>query len=166
MAGLVVWRLQPSASAQCVDGVITTMALEPMRAALAHGITPLIYGDVALDQKRGGTIISTETIIHYVTQHIPVDRILLLGEVPGVLDQNGDIITHITPNTLADYQAALGGSSGTDVTGGMLTKVQDMLTLASRSPGLQIHILDGREPGLLQHTLSGEATPGTLITHN
>ena len=163
---LPIWKLQPSASAHCTDGVITSMALEPLRTALTNRLIPLVYGDVALDTVRGGTIISTETIIQYITAHIQVDHVLLLGEVPGVLDQQGDVIPHITPQTLASYQDALGGSAGTDVTGGMFTKVRDMLTLASSAPGLQIRIMDGREPGLLQSTLVGDTAPGTLLTSN
>jgi isopentenyl phosphate kinase len=88
----------------------------------------------------------------------------LLGEVKGVYDQNGDMIPQITPQNLPEIEKALGGSAGTDVTGGMETKVQDMLALIREIPGLTIRIMDGTEPDLLQRTLLGEEHPGTLIS--
>lgn len=162
-AGVPAWRLQPSASAQAEDGRLVDMALGPVRAALGHGLTPLIHGDVALDSVRGGTIISTETIFFYLAQHLPVSTVLLLGEVPGVYDADKNVIPEITPANLADVETALGGSAGTDVTGGMETKVRDMVALVQARPEMTIRILDGREPGLLQATLLNEATPGTVI---
>jgi isopentenyl phosphate kinase len=163
-AGIPALRVQPSASALCDDGVLRQMAVEPIRQALQHGLVPLVYGDVALDSTRGGTIISTESILTYLANHLPVAQILLLGEVAGVLDAGGEVIPQITPATIAAYEGALGGSAGTDVTGGMLTKVRDMLALVIAHPALRVRILDGRDPEVLRRTLTGDATPGTLIT--
>ncbi|GAB4522225.1 MAG: isopentenyl phosphate kinase [Anaerolineae bacterium] len=162
-ARVPVWRFQPSASARCRDGLLYEMALYPIQQALAHGLVPLVYGDVALDDVRGGTIISTEVVLSYLADHLPVTRILLLGEVDGVYDESGVVISEIHPGNVDMYQAALGGSGGTDVTGGMLTKVHDMLTLVQRVPGLTIRILNGNIPDLLRAALVDEATPGTLI---
>ena len=88
---------------------------------------------------------------------------MLLGEVEGVYDARGTIISEITPSNYSAIQAALGGSSGVDVTGGMETKVSDMLSLVRAKPGLGIRIMAGQTEGLLTSTLLGEATPGTLI---
>lgn len=162
-ASVPVWRLQPSASARSTNGVLVEMALAPLQAALEHGLVPLVHGDVALDDTRGGTIISTETIFFYLAQHLPVDQILLLGEVEGVYDHNGVVIPEITPANYDAIESALGGSAGTDVTGGMETKVRDMLALVKSLPNLSIRIMDGREPGLLERTLLGQAHPGTLL---
>lgn len=163
-AGVPVWRLQPSASAISRDGVLVSLALESPRQGLENGLVPLVYGDVALDEVRGGTIISTETIFFYMAKHLPVNRILLLGEVEGVMDSAGQVIPTITPANFAAIQQYLGGSAGTDVTGGMVTKVQDMLTLAKQVSGLTIRIMDGRQPGLLFETLLGKVEAGTLIS--
>jgi isopentenyl phosphate kinase len=161
--GLPVWRIQPSASAVSHDGNMVSMALEPVRRALEHNLVPLVYGDVSIDDVRGGTIVSTETIFSYLAQQLPVKRILLLGEVEGVLDMGGRLIPEITDQNFDRVEAGLGASSGVDVTGGMETKVRDMLALARRVPGLIIRIMDGRQPALLERTLLGYAQPGTLI---
>jgi isopentenyl phosphate kinase len=164
-AGIAVWRFQPSASALSRDGRLVQMAVQPIRQALEHGLTPLVYGDVSLDSVRGGTIISTETIFFYLAQHLPVNQILLLGEVAGVYDQSGRVISEITSDNFTSIAHALGGSGGTDVTGGMASKVREMLALTETLPQLTIRIMDGLQPNLLRNTLLSRKQPGTLI-HN
>lgn len=163
-AGLPVLRLSPSASAVAKQGVIQSMSLGSFQTALDHQLIPLTHGDVAFDQALGGTIISTETVFTYLAQNLPVTQIILLGEVDGVYDENGQIIPHLMPGNLTNHITALGGSGGVDVTGGMLSKVQDMLALARIRPGLQVRICNGLHPGLLEETLLGTAQPGTLLT--
>ncbi|MEP7285641.1 MAG: isopentenyl phosphate kinase [Chloroflexota bacterium] len=163
-AGLPVLSIQPSSSAQCDDGKIISMAVEPIRAALEHQLVPVVYGDVALDSQRGGTIISTETIFFTLAESLHPARIMLLGEVEGVYDASGNIIPHITPDNLESIATALGGSHGTDVTGGMASKVRQMVALAQQLPGLQIRIFSGTTPGQIESAVTGQSAPGTLIT--
>lgn len=163
-AGLPVFRVQPSASALAADGDIVSMETAPIRAALEHALIPLVYGDVAIDSVRGGTIISTEKIFFYLARHLPVKRIFLLGEVDGVYDAQRQVIDRITPQNFPEIEAALAGSGGIDVTGGMETKVRDMLALTELVPGLSIRIFNGMTPGLLHEALTERAFPGTLIT--
>lgn len=164
-AGLPVMRFAPSASARCEDGYLVEMALHPLQKALANGLIPLVYGDVAVDDVRGGTIVSTEVVLEYLARYLPVGRIILLGEVDGVFDADGAVISTITPRTLDQFKDALGGSYGVDVTGGMLSKVEDMVALVASSAGatLTIRIINGNDAGLLAETLLGRASAGTLI---
>ncbi|MDX2075068.1 MAG: isopentenyl phosphate kinase [bacterium] len=164
--GLPILKLQPSASALCHDGELIQMALHPLEVALTNGLVPLVYGDVSLDDVRGGTIISTETIMTYLSKNLPVKRVFLLGEVEGVLDADGNVIPRITPNTLAHYQSALGGSYGTDVTGGMFAKVRDMVNLVKERPHLSIRILNGQVKNRLLYALTEDLQTGTLITND
>jgi isopentenyl phosphate kinase len=161
--GLVTWRVQPSASILCRDAVIQEMALQPIEAAISGSVIPLVYGDVAIDTVRGGTIASTETIFTYLVQNLPVSRVLILGEVAGVYDAEGKVIPEITPASLSSIRHVLGGSAGTDVTGGMLTKVQDMVALVEQVPGLKVWIMDGAQPDNLRRALLEESQFGTLI---
>jgi isopentenyl phosphate kinase len=163
-ADLPVISFQPSSSACCVDGKITSMELSPIQTALDHALLPVVYGDVAIDSQRGGTIISTETVFEYLAERLAPNRIFLLGEVEGVYDLAGAIIPCITPNNFTSIAAALGGSHGTDVTGGMASKVRQMVDLVLRVPGLEIRIFGGITPGQIASALLNETTPGTLIT--
>ncbi len=163
-AGLPVWRISPSASAQCKSGEIQAMAIAPIRAALNNGLIPLIHGDVAIDSEKGGTIISTEAIFTYLARQIPAQRIILLGEVDGVYDQNREVIPEITPQNYPQVAAALGDSRGTDVTGGMLSKVSDMLGLTQHANDIVVHIINGTHPNLLTDVLLNSNAPiGTRI---
>ncbi|MEM2125662.1 MAG: isopentenyl phosphate kinase [Candidatus Methanosuratincola sp.] len=170
-AGVPVLSLQPSASARCRDGVLEYLDTQPVRAALSHGLVPLVYGDVAFDEVRGGTIISTEEIFIFLAHAFSKTntgprphRILLLGEVDGVLDLDGRVIPHISPRDLPTLRTVLSGARGVDVTGGMLDKVTRMVELVEQHPEIQAQILNGTTPGLLTRALIGEKVTGTCIS--
>jgi len=159
-ANVPVFRVQPSASAVCRDGQIVQMALEPLQTALDHRLVPLVYGDVAIDSVRGGTIISTEEIFLWLAEAIRPTRILLAGDSEGVLDRDGKIIPHITTETINTHHTALSGSAKTDVTGGMASKVKSMLDLCERHKNLEVIIFSGEVVGNVQNALLGKSIRG------
>ncbi len=168
-ANLPVFGLQPSASATCHSGELQSLELIPIRAALDHGLIPVIYGDVALDDVRGGVIVSTEALFFFLAERLQPARIFLLGEVEGVYGADGAIIPRITPQTFEKIASALGGSHGTDVTGGMAGKVQTMLALVARIPDLQICICGGTQLGQIRRYLTmglNDELPGTMICND
>ena len=170
-AGVPVWSLQPSASARCRGGELLSLEVLPVERALALGLVPLIYGDVALDELQGGTIISTEQIFAYLARHLCPARLVLVGVVDGVFegDPLSDASSRHVPEISAEnwqaVQATLGSSHGTDVTGGMLTKVTEMVSLVREMPGLEVHLISGEGEGALRRSLleGAEATGGTHI---
>jgi isopentenyl phosphate kinase len=163
-AGVPAFGLPPSASAEVDDGRVTNLAAGPLRAALTAGLVPVVFGDVAFDSVRGGTIISTEEVMDYLTVVLRPAWLLLAGETAGVLDLQEQVIPLITRATLPDVLPALGGSRGTDVTGGMASKVAAMLDLVEARPGLGVRIFSGLEPGLLGRLLADPRLPvGTLL---
>ncbi|NDJ53247.1 MAG: isopentenyl phosphate kinase family protein [Chloroflexi bacterium] len=163
--GLPVMRFQPSASALCENGIIKELASAPISEALAQGVIPVVYGDVAIDHVRGGTIISTEEVFERLALDLRPERILLAGNTPGVFDGRGEVISLITSDSVASHRPALQGSEHTDVTGGMLSKVQGMLSLASKVEKLEIRIFDGESSGNVREALGDTSTNlGTRIT--
>ncbi|MCO5195966.1 MAG: isopentenyl phosphate kinase [Anaerolineae bacterium] len=164
--GISAISLSPSASAECEDGTIRHIALQPIQKALAAGLLPIIYGDVAFDSVRGGTIISTEEVMTALAATLQPTWLLLAGETDGVYDAESSVIPAITRANLPHIRAALGGSRGTDVTGGMLTKVLTMLDLVDAQPGLSIRIFSGLQPGAVQNALrEPHGAFGTLLSH-
>jgi isopentenyl phosphate kinase len=156
--------LQPSAMAQCENGHIITVNPASIQFALDAGLVPVIYGDVAFDAVRGGTIISTEEIMAALVGDLRPSWLLLAGVTEGVLDQAGQLIPAITPANLPQIEAALGGSHGTDVTGGMASKVSGMLDLTAQFPALQVRIFSGLAAGMVEQVLvEPETAVGTLI---
>jgi isopentenyl phosphate kinase len=164
-AGVPAVAFQPSAAALCRDGQIIRLPIvDGLRAALAAGLVPVVYGDVAFDEVRGGTIIATEEVMAALAGPLGPRRLLLAGETAGVYDAAGQVVGAISAESLPELLPALGGSRGTDVTGGMAAKVRQMLDLAAAHPGLSVRIFSGLEPGLLQAVLLDPDQPaGTLI---
>jgi isopentenyl phosphate kinase len=168
--GVPVISLPPSASARCEDGELIYLDTFGLRTALEHGLTPLVQGDVAFDVVRGATIVSTEDVFVYLARELEPSRVLLAGEAAGVYaaaDLTGQPIEIITPTTVDRYAAALGGSHGTDVTGGMKGKVHQMLEWVQYQPGLSVQIFSGAKPGAVFRVLIDPAYAiGTAIRHD
>jgi isopentenyl phosphate kinase len=165
-AGVPVISFAPSASARCEDGRLVSLDTGPLRAALAHGLVPLVMGDVAIDTVRGGTIVSTEEVFAWLAAELAPTRILLAGETDGVQAGYGTpharVIARITPANWAELRVGVGASRGADVTGGMAAKVGDMLGLCRARPGLEAVIFSGLAPGAITRALLGGA-PGTTV---
>ncbi len=159
-AGVSVVSVQPSASAVCRNGELVAMAVGPIEGLLSHGLVPLVYGDVALDESWGSTIASTEAIFCYLARHVCPQRVLLAGEVEGVFtadprtDARARLIPQLCAGSMDELATDLGGSHAVDVTGGMRSKVHLMAQLVRFLPSLRVQVLSGLEPGLLQDCLT------------
>lgn len=163
-AGIPAVTFQPSASAICEDGRIVNFGISQIQKALRKGLVPLVYGDVAIDLVRGGTIISTEEILSHIAPELQPQSILLAGETEGVINAGGEIVPVIHDANIHRIRQTLGGSHGTDVTGGMASKVEDMIDLAKALPSLQIRIFSGMIEGAVEQCLTRpDAKLGTLI---
>jgi isopentenyl phosphate kinase len=173
-AAIPVLPVQPSASASCHDGELRALDERPIRTALANSLVPLVYGDVALDEVRGGTVISTEQIFRWLAQRLAPARVLLVGEVDGVLTADpasglaGEVVPEITAASLGQLGQALGGARGVDVTGGMLAKVAEMIALLEATPSLvAVQIVSGLVPGLVRACLENpNVLAGTRIVRD
>ncbi len=163
--GLPAVAFPPSASVTAKNGVVASWDINPIRAALQAGLLPVVYGDVVFDSHRGGTILSTEDLFTHLARQLKPKRILLFGLEPGVwadYPQCQQLISEITPQNFDDVLPVLHGSKAVDVTGGMLSKVQQSLAMTAEIQGLEVFILSGEQPGLLERSLAGEPL-GTCI---
>jgi isopentenyl phosphate kinase len=155
----------PSTAATSSGGVIASWALSSLRAALESGILPLIFGDVVFDDRQGGTVLSTEVLMWHLAHKLRPKRILLAGLEAAVwadFPSRASPITKITPSTFEEITDRIGGSHGPDVTGGMKSKVAEMLSLVQSVPGLTVRIFSGEADGNVRRALQGESV-GTLI---
>jgi len=168
--GVPAWSIQPSVDLRCHDGQIVAGPLAAVQEALAHNLVPLIYGDVALDSVRGGTIAGTEEIFDWLADYLPPHRMILAGEVDGVYtsdpqrDPAAQPIPVITPETLSTTFQGLGASIGTDVTGGMLAKVQQAVQMVTRHPDLRVLICSGLMENSVFRALTDELFTGTVVS--
>lgn len=182
-AGVPAWSVQPSAGLRCVDGRIVDGPAHAVAGALQRGLVPLVHGDVALDDVRGGTIASTEEIFAWLAEALSalfpgeklaqwrVRRVILAGEVDGIytadplLHADAERIPYITPQTLHAAETNLGGSHGVDVTGGMAAKVRGALAMAERHAGADVLICSGLIPGNLTAALDVREAVPRIGTH-
>ncbi len=162
--GVPAVSISPSASAVVQDGQVKYLGTASLTAALNAGLVPVIHGDVAFDQIRGGTILSTEEVMGYLIDALSPRTILLAGETSGVYDEQGKVIPRITPQNFEEIKSALGGSRGADVTGGMAAKVQDVLDLAVAQPGMTVRIFGGLTDGAIKNMLLElSSSVGTVV---
>lgn len=139
---------------------------EGIEQALKQQQLPLVYGDQMLDKTVGCTIFSTETVLGFLGLQLKqkgyqIERIIHCGQTNGVYDLDGRTIPLISESNFTACKEAIGGSGGTDVTGGMIHKVEETLQLAKQGiPGL---IIDGIEHGSLSEAIAGREVLGTRI---
>ena len=160
-----VLALPPVAAVTARAGKIARWDLTPVKKALGGGLIPVVYGDVIFDSARGGTILSTEDLFVHLARKLRPQRILLAGLEGAVwadFPQRQQRVEILTPASFDRIKLSVGASHGADVTGGMESKVRQMLDLVQEIPGLTVQIFSGNQPGNLQRALTGENV-GTLI---
>lgn len=165
-AGVQAIALPPSSSVIASNGQVSVWETTPIRMALATGIVPVVFGDTVFDEIRGGTILSTEDLFMSLATALSPERILLAGLEAAVwadFPERTKIVEKITPNTFSEVSKGVGKSAGADVTGGMESKVKQMLDSVTANPDMTVQIFSGTEPGNIVRALTGE-TLGTLIT--
>lgn len=168
--GIPAIRFQPSASTRTRGEQLMYFETFPIKEVIQHGLVPVVYGDVSVDANQGMSIVSTEKLFDNLARELTPTRILLCGHVEGVYE--ADPLTHpdaelydsIDRSDWDEIEAQLSGSHGTDVTGGMFSKVREMYRLTLAMPPMQAMIFSGETPGNLEAVLKGQMVDfGTII---
>ena len=165
-SGLPVLAFPPSAAIVCQGRKVKSWDIQPIKKALKAGLIPLVNGDVIFDEFLGGTILSTEELFFHLASCLKPEKILLAGKEQGVWEDfpnRTKLLRIINANNLAQIEKNLQGSEFTDVTGGMLEKVKNMLDILKNIPKTGVLIFSGEQKGELYKALSG-GNPGTLIS--
>lgn len=125
--------------------------------ALHQGFTPVLYGDVVLDSKKGFKIISGDYIAAELAIILHVERLIFATNVDGVYRTLSDpaslyhkIDRHTRFTTRSD-----------DVTGGIGYKVKQGLRAAKA--GIKTIIINATKPGNVRRAVLGERLLGTEI---
>lgn len=85
---------------------------------------------------------------------------IITTNVDGILDEKGEVIPEITEKNIKKIHFY--GATGTDVTGGMERKANELLELAKET-GISSMIINGTVDGRLGDTLWEEEVTGTEI---
>lgn len=133
-------------------------------------IDPDIFSALDLDQvipviapigvgKNGETYnINADSAAGAVAAALGAAKLIMLTDVPGVLDGAGNLVTHLTPGDIAELKG-----SGV-ISGGMIPKVETCLSAVDNGVGAAT-ILNGRVPNVLLLETFTETGIGTMIRH-
>jgi acetylglutamate kinase len=100
--------------------------------------------------------INADLVAGKLAEVLHAEKLILMTNTPGVLDEQGNLLTGITPRQIDEMVAA-----GT-LSGGMLPKISSALE-AARSGVSSVHIIDGRVPHALLLEVLTDRGVGTLI---
>ncbi len=100
--------------------------------------------------------INADLVAGKLAEVLRAEKLVLMTNTPGVLDEQGRLLTGITPRQIDEMVAA-----GT-LSGGMLPKISSALE-AARSGVRSVHIIDGRVPHALLLEVLTDRGVGTLI---
>src|ERR1700733_11354219 len=136
-------------------GEPTAIDARVIHALTGGGLVPVI-APIGVDSDGETYNINADTVAAAVAGELNATRLLMLTDVPGVLDKDNRLIPSLT---LIDVEERI--ADGT-ITAGMIPKVENCVE-AVRQGVRGAVILDGRVPHACLLELFTEAGPGTLI---
>ncbi len=132
------------------------MNVQVLRDLYSAGIIPVV-APVATGMQSNETFnVNGDTAAGAIAGALKADRLLLLTDVPGVKDANGDVVTQLSPDQVRQMTA-----EGT-IAGGMIPKTETALT-AIEAGVRAVVILDGRLPNASLLELFTEHGAGSII---
>jgi isopentenyl phosphate kinase len=138
-----------------------------LKAMAKMAFTPVMYGDVVLDDKLGFTILSGDQLVAYLAIKYKASKIVVGVDTDGLFDSdpktnpNAKPYKRLTLEELKQLQPKLGKAAGTDVTGGMAGKIAELIPAIEQG----IHVtITGATKGLsIYRALTDQSVLGTEI---
>lgn len=127
-----------------------------LRAMEKSGFVPVI-APIGMGAEGEAYNINGDTVAAEVAGALSAEKLILLTDVPGVIDARGELIS-----TMTDAETAAAIRDGT-ISGGMIPKVACGLT-ALKKGVRKVHILDGRVSHSVLLEIFTDAGIGTEIT--
>ncbi len=162
--GVRAVAVHPMCCTVCRNGRIESMYLDNIKLMIEKGFIPVLHGDVVMDLELGACVLSGDQIVPYLAKELGITRLGLGSAENGVLDKDGETVPEITPEKFENFKHYIRGSESTDVTGGMLGKVQELLELSKTSCITSYIFSAGKEDNIYRF-LNGESI-GTRISPN
>jgi len=136
-------------------GRVVQVNPEPITAMLERNYIPVI-ASVGLGYDGNAYNINADTAAAEVAVALGAAKLILMTDVPGVLDGKRRVISELSRSAAERLVA------GGQVSGGMIPKLQACLRSLDGVPSA--HIIDGRTPHSLLLELFTEAGIGTMVT--
>lgn len=126
-----------------------------LRALEENGFVPVI-APIGVGSEGEAYNINGDTVAAEVAGALSAEKLILLTDVPGVMDARGELVSTMTAD---ETVAAIRGGT---ITGGMIPKVECGLTALGKGVR-KVHILDGRVPHSVLLEIFTDAGIGTEI---
>jgi len=165
--GLPAFGMPPSSFIITKKGRIHFFQEETLKQAVETGLIPVLYGDAVLDVDTGFAILSGDQISAFLAVRMKAERLVMGVDVDGVYtadpktDPSARLKRHLTLAELRKMKGQVGGATVTDVTGGMLGKMSELITPVAQ--GVNALIVNALKPGNICKALRGEEVIGTRI---
>lgn len=132
---------------------------------LDTGLVPVMYGDAVLDTEQGIAILSGDQLIVRLAIELDAKRVIFGSDVDGIytsnpkLDPDAKLLTTVS---LSKMTADVGDTTFTDVTGGMMGKLQEAEDAVKS--GSEVIFLNAKAKDRVKLALKGEKVMGTILT--
>lgn len=159
--------IQPSSCVITKTGRIQSMEKKPLKRLIGMGLVPVLYGDTVLDSEKGFAILSGDQIVSSLALNFGASRIIIGGDVDGLYtkdpktSKSAKLIKRVTLEELKTQKHDIEGSKTTDVTGGMLGKVHELIPAIAQN--IQALLVNATKPLRVYKALKGEEVIGTII---
>ena len=162
-----VFSVAPSCCVVTENGRIKSFEDTAVRTLLNMGFVPVLYGDAIFDEKLGFTVLSGDQLVAYLARKFGAGKIVIGVDTDGLYDadpnieKNATLYTHLTLGDLEKVKSKLGGSTASDVTGGMLGKISELVPAVAQ--GIPVAMVNAAKPNRVYKALMGEKVEGTVI---
>lgn len=150
--GVDAMPIHPLGFAVLDNGRITVFHLDTVREMIQRGVVPVFHGDVVMDRHQGAAILSGDQICVYLAECLG-SRLGVGTNVDGIMI-GGQVVPRLSRDVFDVIKAEVSVSQGVDVTGGMLGKVQELLSLSDK--GISAQIFNASTAGNVSRFLRGE----------
>ncbi len=139
-------------------GEVARINLEILQTLSQSDIIPVI-APVGVGENGETYNINADLVAGAIAGALKADKLLLMTDVPGVLDGEGELISSMT---VGEAEAAMRDQT---LRGGMIPKVQCAID-ALEAGAAKVHIVDGRLPHAILLEIFTDAGIGTEILRN
>ncbi len=136
-------------------GDIVSIDPSVVKALQDDAFSPVI-SPIGFGENNESYNINADVVAAKLATVLQAEKLLMLTNIPGVLDKQGQLLPELTPRRIDELVA-----DGT-ISGGMLPKISGALD-AAKSGVNAVHIIDGRVPHAMLLEILTEQAFGTMI---
>ncbi len=164
-AGLAAIPIPPSAVLSLDDGRVSAMDLTPFLEFASMEFTPVTFGDVVRDVRRGFSVCSGDLLMLELARAFRPKRAVFAADVDGLFTVDpkrrraARLLETVGPDDLSRIEFS--SSSRTDVTGSIEGKLRRMFEIADHAG--ECLIVNGNVKNRVRDALRGRHVVGTRV---